>query len=225
MPLLIDLLIFLVDVFSLGAWLSSVQAARVEFIVGSVIGGLTMLATVTLAGIAFRDIPKIRKQLTDKEFVADELAELIKKGAVGPQEPTDLPSPISEPVLLRDVRVGKHYPIFDRITFEFLTGIPSCEITPLSADDLGSYDVQGQWGILIRLSPCVTRFNGGPTDGESALSRSHGFPNFPTILDYRMVEDGGSGCGWAVGCQTKTSYLPGVTTKCGRPRLFVDFYR
>ena len=148
---------------------------------------------------------------------------MVRAGARTPDESVTVAGERADAVLLRDVRVGRHDPVFDRITFEFVGGLPGYEIVPLGADELAARDVQGTWGVSVRLEPCRLRFREGPDAGELALAATGGRPLFPALTDYRLMAEGDADCEWAVGAPSRTAYL--VLELSDPPRLAVDCFR
>ena len=187
---------------------------------------LTALATTGLWRVAKQNLPPIREELRKTKFVAGELDELIQMAAKEPQDSHTEGRDLAEPVLLRTVRHGRHDPVFDRITFEFIGAMPTCEITPLTSEELRARDVQGVWGLRVVIRPCRIRYDDGPSQGHLAMKDTRSYPDLPTIVDYRLVREDGTTYEWAIGCRYPTRYLPiALEEKDAPPRFAVDFYR
>ena len=191
--------------------------------VGSVAAVFAAIATGVIASVTFRALPAIKRELTKSQFILDEMDELIRLGANGPEDETQGEHDVSEPVLLTDVRTGRHDPVFDRIVFEFVLSIPSYRIAPLNSISLGERDVQGTWGLSVRMSPCRVRYRSGPNQDCLAPRDTAAYPDLPSITHHRLVEEEETWCEWVIGSRHKSRYL---AFELGNPpRLVVDFFR
>ena len=190
---------------------------------GSIAAAFGAIATGGIAFVTFRALPAIRRELTKSQFVLGELDELIRLGAKGPEDETQKEHDVSEPVLLTDVRTGRHDPVFDRIVFEFVLSLPSYRIAPLKSCGLGERDVQGTWGLSVRMSPCRVRYRSGPNQDCLAPRDTAAYPNLPSITHHRLVKEEETLCEWVIGSHYKTRYL--AFELYDPPRLVVDFFR
>lgn len=190
---------------------------------GSIAAVLGAIATGGIAFVTFRVLPAIRRELTESQFVLSEVDELIRLGAYGPDDETQREHDVVEPVLLTDVRTGRHDPVFDRIVFEFVRSLPSYRITPLKSCDLGERDVQGTWGLSVEMSPCRVRYRSGPSKDCLAPRNTASYPNLPSITHHRLAKEEETLCEWVVGSHHKTRYL--AFELSDPPRLVVDFFR
>ena len=192
-------------------------------VIGAVAALVGAVAAVCGVRIAAKELPPIRRRLTKSEFVVGELDGLIRMSAREPDVGVKEPRELSDPVLLRQVRVGRHDPVFDRIVFVFVQGVPGYEIAPLTAGDLKARDLQGAWGLSVALEPCRMRYVDSPSDSLLSMQDTRGYPDFPALTDHRLVREGDTECEWAVGSPYRARYL--VFELDDPPRLVVDFFR
>lgn len=194
-------------------------------ILGAIAALVTAAATGYLVLITKRDIRPALSRLAVAEFVVDELDELIQQGASGPDEERSVETSLSVPTLLRAVDVGEHSPVFDRFVFRFLGGIPGYDITPMTKDELVANEVQGVWGLRVRLSPCLLTYSGGAGQGDMAIELTSGYPRTPTIVDHRLTDTDDAACEWIIGSRIETRYLAKSIDDDNGERLFIDLYR
>jgi len=191
--------------------------------IGSIAAVLGAIATGIIAFVTLRSLPAIRRELTKSHFVLGELEELIRLGAKGPEDETQGESDVTDPVILTDVRTGRHDPVFDRIVFEFVFSLPSYRIVPLDERGLGERDVQGIWGLSVNMSPCRVRYCDGPDQGSLAPRDTAAYPRLPSITHHRLVKEEETLCEWVIGLHYRSRYL--VFELGDPPRLIVDFFR
>ena len=191
---------------------------------------MAAVAALFVAWVAWREVPALRKSLSRTEqdlhlaeFVANELDDLIQKAAKSPSEGTSSPHNNADHVLLKEVRTGRHDPIYDRIVFEFIGGVPDYEIQPLMPEQLVEFEVQGQWGLLVQMTQCGTKFRAGPSQGQPAISETGASPDFPTIRHHRLVRDHEGVCEWVIGVRQPTRYWTSELEAA--PRLVIDLFR
>ena len=194
-------------------------------ILGAIAALVAAGATGYLALITKRDIRPTLSRLATAEFVVDELDELIQQGACGPDEKRSEENPLADPTLLREVEVGEHSPVFDRLVFRFVGGIPGYEIVPMNKDELSASEVMGVWGLRVLLSPCRLAYREQTNQGETAMKRTSGYPNSPTIVDYRLLDSDGTVCEWVIGSKVETRFLVKWIDDDNGERLFIDLYR
>ena len=204
--------VFAIDVVTVGA-----------AVVGAVAALAGAIAAIWGVRIAARELPLIRRRLTESEFVVGELDVLIRMGAREPDAEVKEARELSDPVLLRQVRVGRHDPVFDRVVFVFIHGVPGYEIVPLTGDGLRAQDVQGSWGLSIAMNPCRIRYVDGPSKSLLSMEDTRGYPDFPAVTDYRLVREEETECEWVIGSPYETRYL--AFELGDPPRLVVDFFR
>ncbi len=192
-------------------------------VLGAVAALVGAIAAVCGVRIAARELPPIRRRLTASEFVVGELDGLIRMSASEPDAAVKKPRELPDPILLREVRVGRHDPVFDRIVFVFVQGVPGYEIVPLTTDELKEKDLQGAWGLSVAMNPCRVRYVDGPNESLLSIEDTRGYPNFPAVTDHRLVREGETECEWAIGSPYKTRYF--AFELDDPPRLVVDFFR
>lgn len=88
--------------------------------IGAVAAIIGALATVALAGIAVRELPRLKRELTDTKHLTKELTELWDIHSHSPSEVMRKEATRDAPVfVLHGVELGQHADVFDRVTIEF----------------------------------------------------------------------------------------------------------
>ena len=157
--------------------------------------GLAALGKIILAWLGFRNLPPIRRRLTDSQKIVGELHELLLQLAKSPRESVTEQRTVAEPVLFADVRHARHDPVFDRIVFDFVHLVPGYTITPLTEADLREGEMQGSWGLGAILKDCRSRYQGASTKAPPRLWRSWGDRDIPRLRS----------TGWSVRTATRLS--------------------
>ena len=199
-------------VFSVTDWIVAVASS------------IGAIATCVIALVTYKTLPSIRQRLTQSNFITNELGELFKAVATGPNTPTRFENDQhTDPALLVRMEVGRHDPVFDRVVFEFIGTLPSYTIEPLNAEMLIDKDVQGVWGLSVQMHPCRIRYVDGPNAGDLSVKYAEKRPNFPSVIDHRLINESDATCEWVIGTRTPTSYLP--FSLSDPPRIVIDFFR
>lgn len=182
------------------------------------------IAALIAAGIAAWAFPSIKRKLTQTSFVVGELTELIGMGALDSKTSKKVEKgPQADPVLLLRMEVGRHDPVFDRAVFEFTRAIPSYTIAPLEAEELAERDVQGLWGLSLKMTPCRVRYVDGPDAGEISVESTRERPNFPSLTEHRLISENDAVCDWVIGAPNPTHYLSFELSD--PPRIVIDIFR
>ncbi len=185
--------------------------------------GLAALGTIILAWLGFRNLPPIRRRLTDSQYIVGELHELLLQLAKSPRESVTEQRTVAEPVLLADVRHARHDPVFDRIVFDFVHLVPGYTITPLTEADLREREMQGSWGLGVVLQDCRSRYQRGVNKGTAAPLEIMGRPRYPALTEYRLVSENCDQVEWAISASGEALYL--AFRLDGPPRLVIDLIR
>jgi hypothetical protein len=125
------------------------------------------------------------------------------------------------PVVLRDIRTGKH-PDFDRVVFEFEGNeVPGyhVEFVDKPVRTCGSGElvpIAGYGYLLVRMTPAQSHTNAGkPTLKQQSLS-----PNFPVIKELKQICDFEADVQWVMGLSHPNRYR--VLELSNPSRLVVD---
>ena len=192
-------------------------------VVIAVSSGLAALGTVVLAWLGFRNLPPIRRRLTDSQYIVGELHELLLQLAKSPQESVVEQRSVADPVLLADVRHARHDPVFDRIVFDFVHLVPGYTITPLTEADLIEYEMQGPWGLEVIFADCRIKYQVGANAAAVSPSKVVGRPRYPTLTEHKLISGDSGQVEWAISAPGEALYL---AFELGEPpRLVIDLIR
>lgn len=192
-------------------------------LVVAVSSGIAASCAIVLAWVGYRNLPPIRRRLTDSQYIVGELHELLLQLAKSPQESVSAQRGIAEPVLLADVRHARHDPVFDRIVFDFVRLIPGYTITPMTKAELIEREMQGSWGLRVILEDCRINYQVGPSSGTTAPSRNSGRPRYPALTEHKLVSKTSKQVEWVISAPKEALYL--AFELSGPPRLVIDFIR
>ena len=194
----------------------------IDVIIG-VSSGLAALGTCVLAWLGFRNLPPIRRRLTDSQYIVGELHELLLQLAKSPQESVVVQRSVADPVLLADVRHAPHDPVFDRIVFDFVHLVPGYTITPLTKADLVRYEMLGHWGLEVIFTDCRIKYQVGANGGATAPSEAVGRPRYPTLTEHKLISRDSGRVEWAISTPGEVLYL--AFELGDPPRLVIDLIR
>ena len=194
----------------------------IDVIIG-VSSGLAALGTCVLAWLGFRNLPPIRRRLTDSQYSVGVLHELLLQLAKSPQESIVEPRSVADPVSLADVRYARHEPVFDRIVFDFVHLVPGYTITPLTEADLIEREMQGPWGLGVSFADCRIKYQVGANCGAAAPSEVVGRPRYPALTEHKLVSGDSDRVEWAISAPSEAHYL--VFKLSDPPRLVIDLIR
>ena len=179
--------------------------------------------TVIVGAATLWVIPSFKRRLNASEFLVGELSELVNISAYDPETTVAMEHQLPVPALLRDIRAGRHDPVFDRVVFEFVRGVPGYTITPLKGEDLKKEEVQGIWGLSIKMRSCNVRRSDGPDADHLAVEHPKRYIGLPAVSDYRLVNEDNGTCEWVIGAPQQTRYRAFELDE--PPRLVLDFFR
>lgn len=197
-----------------------------SMVLDAVVAGASILAaagTLALAWVGVRNLPPIRRRLTETEFIVGEMHELLQMQARRPDQSMSKDHNLSESTLLVDTRVGRHEPAFDRIVFEFLGELPGYAIAPLDAAELADRELRGDWGLSVRMRDCRVHRRVGPNRGEPVTPNTNGRPGFPALTEHMLFSADDRTVEWSLSCPSESYYLPFELDD--PPRLVIDLLR
>lgn len=178
--------------------------------IGSVAGGLGTLGTTFLV---YRAIPKIRRDLADRGYLLRELTEVLHLHSLGTNELVDRSaSGEAEKYEIRELRVGKHSGVFDRVVLEFAGRYtPRFEAQYTSPTRLASANVSGSEAFVIRFPGSAVE----PPPVFAARRLSGG-----QVVDAKVTKVG-TDVECIVGLRRKLPFL--AFTLESPPRIVLDF--
>ena len=184
---------------------------------------LAAAGTWALFWLGKQNLPAIRQRLTASEYVVDEMHELLLELARSPDEQFGEERSLADPVLLSEVRVARHDPVFDRIVFDFLSEVPGFLIAPLTRAELAERELRGKWGLSVKLQGCRIEHVTGNSRGTTAPTNTKVRPLFPALSEHMLIAASAATVEWALASPDRASYLPFELSD--PPRLVIDILR
>jgi hypothetical protein len=196
---------------SLSAWVTLISAV------------LSAAATVWLAYVGARELPRLTRSLGESKFLAADLHELLVEGSMALDEPSTLPSESADAnAVLRRVESATHQPSYERVVFEFAGHSPGVTVTPLRLEDMGIIGLAGACGVTLTFDP-ATSTRPGALEQASSRPVMKLRKNLRDIVDILEASPGPPKLAWHIG--VRACELRYRLTRVSSRRIVVDFFR